>query len=201
MKEFKEYLERLEQHKNDNNNESQEKQFKQELENGIENLKRHTIQYSKQQMNWIRRLKQKLEDSNTKLFEIDTTQLSEWDRSIVRQAFEIVDLFLKNAANNVIEKSNNNEISNSHKKQWRKFVCTHCSRELNGDLEWQAHLKSKAHKQRMKMLRKAEREKQQQLSVQLETSQQLLNDQQVAQNEENAVINTVVSFESNSDFV
>ncbi len=44
--------------------------------------------------------------------------------------------------------------------KWKKYVCETCNnRTLNGTNEWQAHLRSKAHKQMIKKARKKNEER------------------------------------------
>lgn len=155
---FKEFINYLKQHNNNNNNDNNndEKSKQKEkllLEESILELKQNTKHYAKNQLIWIKRLR-----NHTDLFQLNTSDISNWNETIRANAFQIVKLFLHNSEQNFetlrklpffLEQT-----KEETKEIWKKYLCEQCEKECNGLVEWESHLKSKAHKMKKRKLKK-----------------------------------------------
>eukprot|EP01129_Flabellula_baltica_P000268 TRINITY_DN10304_c0_g1_i1.p1 TRINITY_DN10304_c0_g1~~TRINITY_DN10304_c0_g1_i1.p1 ORF type:complete len:402 (-),score=83.12 TRINITY_DN10304_c0_g1_i1:794-1999(-) len=133
-----------------------ETKTQEEFEDCIEQLKRNTKNYAKKQIKWI---KNHLIPRSNFVLEIDTSLAEDteiWRNEVYSHAKDICDAFLKGEE---IPHFDNIKI---HTKElegedWKKYECETCNRILNGQLEWDTHMKSKPHKKRLANIRKREK--------------------------------------------
>jgi hypothetical protein len=133
------------------------------LNEAISKLKQNTKQYAKSQLNWVKRLR-----NHTNIFKIETTNINEWKAKALENSFQIVRCFSQLQALKQSKMSTTNEQRNlivetmkkmscfleqrqtETKEEWQKYDCEICEKQYNGSLEWEKHLKSKAHKSKKK---------------------------------------------------
>lgn len=123
----------------------------------VELVKTHTRQYSRSQTSWI---KNSLSPA-TLIFKMDSSDPSQWYEKVLLPATEIASKFLENSSceavkEYVVDKFQGIvEVIGPHKTDgetpvtapiWKKYPCEFCDRILNGENEWIAHQKAKAHK-------------------------------------------------------
>ncbi|KAF2075846.1 hypothetical protein CYY_002832 [Polysphondylium violaceum] len=140
---------------------SLKKNLEKELKTGILLVKSHTKRYAHKQSNWI----QKLSQNRLDMLHLDTLNLNDWSAKVLNPSKELVeqfklDLKLTGLNINSIDQSNNNNNNSMDTefptiKEWKKYKCIECDKELNGEHEWKAHIDSKSHSYRLKK-RKAE---------------------------------------------
>lgn len=147
FKEFEPYLEFLSRGGQRDSQES-----KNILERCVSDVKRNTRNYAKKQRRWLKNNLFPLASTfpSVRIYRLDASDLSLWDSKIFPQALEISKSL--GYPQNVSEKTESEcrfLLPDSGKKdeiEWKKYRCEFCDRVLNGLVEWNAHLKSKAHK-------------------------------------------------------
>ncbi|KAI9297263.1 tRNA isopentenyltransferase [Neoconidiobolus thromboides FSU 785] len=170
FKAFDPYFQLLKQQK------EEKEQFEVELQkvtlSCLEVMKQQTRKYAKKQINFIKNKLMLLIKNSVQNQEaifprlLNATDLNQWDKNVLNRAIELCDkILIQN--NTFIELDTefqslfNNCENNSYIKfeNWKKRVCESCSLRIdkttgslvepviiNGDQEWEAHLKSKMHR-------------------------------------------------------
>ncbi|CAF0931533.1 unnamed protein product, partial [Didymodactylos carnosus] len=145
FKEFHNFLQLSEEEKA---NENGKKMFDQ----AVELLKASTRQYSKSQEKWLkRRLLQRVEDHSPDVYELDTTDITQWDENVEGRAFEIINAFLKNEE---IPYSPLTKIPMAD-LSYEYNTCHVCDNQVfNLKYQWDVHLASRRHKLRLQSYNK-----------------------------------------------
>lgn len=135
-----------------------ERQKQELLEQCLQKLKTQTKRYCKAQIGWIthRFL------TRTNIHKLDTSNPSEWKSQVLEPALLICKAFLQSQTIQdeetlipqtwILRKTT--PLPDQQVGEWKKFVCQICNRELNGQKEWEVHLKSNQHRQTRKKLKK-----------------------------------------------
>lgn len=135
LKEFKDYL-----HCTDGD----EKVKDMYLKGGLEAMKRVTIKYSKRQTRWVRnRFLSRKVNTAPDVYELDSTDLTLWHEKVWERAVNITENLLQDIKPSVSAL----QITEEHRQPLKKFICETCdNRVIMGDLSWNDHVISKAHK-------------------------------------------------------
>jgi tRNA dimethylallyltransferase len=125
------------------------------FDSALLDVKTHSRQYARSQISWI---KNEILPHSV-VYKLDSTDPSLWKQRVLQPAFAIASFLLKGGA-----LENAGSIFNSGASPpfillcppplkgeaseipWKKHFCEYCNRTLNGDVEWQAHQRSKGHK-------------------------------------------------------
>ena len=117
----------------------------------IDDVKTHSRQYARSQISWI---KNSILPIMT-VYKLDSTNVSHWQQDVLQPAETIASVILNNEPQDEIKQlftsgqcrgqflTPNASVTLT---QWKKYDCEFCAKILNGDNEWIAHQKSKAHK-------------------------------------------------------
>ena len=116
------------------------------LKNSLDRLKQITIKYSKKQKRWVQnRFLGRPKENALSVYELDATDVSQWDVNVFKKAKEISSAFMSDLPI-PFESIERVETSDSVSKH-RKYVCEICNdRIIIGDDPWEKHLQSKKHK-------------------------------------------------------
>lgn len=126
------------------------------FEEAVEQVKVHSRQYARSQISWI---KNSL-CSSSLIYKLDSTDPKKWYDKVYVPASEIACKLMRGEAMQDVKAevsrrwsehvdildSAESEDKPTEEKAWKKFECEFCHRTLNGENEWNAHVKSKAHK-------------------------------------------------------
>ncbi|TIB77870.1 hypothetical protein E3Q23_01081 [Wallemia mellicola] len=144
------------------------------FKNGLELMKIATRQYATKQLKWIQNKlipeilahqegAQKVGNpSSVYVYMVDSSDISQWDERVTKPASEILEKFLKDdtlpdprsyseTANKLFAKQSLQAVSNAE-RGYRKVICEVCTTDphnpvmLGEGLEYENHLRSKAHK-------------------------------------------------------
>ncbi|KAI8373023.1 IPP transferase-domain-containing protein [Radiomyces spectabilis] len=135
-----------------------------------ERMKAATRRYAKRQVQWIRnKLLPTVRNSNgdVQVYLLDATNLDVWDSSVRDKAIEIATAFQSNdtmpapvelseVAASMLSVPPDAQDTHSRVLNWKKYTCPICRTEkgeeavLNGEMEWQQHLKSRWHRKSTK---------------------------------------------------
>ena len=122
------------------------------FEECIDKMKRSTRRYAKKQVTWIqRRLMQGPPCEQLYLHKFNASDLAVWGVNVLQEAVQIVQAHTTGSTPppGIARKPKPSKAEAL--LQWRKYTCDVCNgKVLNGDHEWQAHTKSKAHRNRTK---------------------------------------------------
>ncbi|KAM3934171.1 tRNA dimethylallyltransferase isoform 1-T1 [Leptodactylus fuscus] len=124
------------------------------LQKGIEALKQRTQKYAKKQNKWVQSRFLKRPGPNVpRVYGLDVTDVSAWDKHVLQPAIKIVSSFLKGQLPDMkpMEIASDN---NEGKRTSR--LCDLCNRIIIGDREWAAHTKSKSHLRHMRKRKQEE---------------------------------------------
>eukprot|EP00062_Callorhinchus_milii_P020731 gi/632976706/ref/XP_007904945.1/ PREDICTED: tRNA dimethylallyltransferase, mitochondrial isoform X2 [Callorhinchus milii] len=122
------------------------------LAEGIAALKQVTKRYARKQNKWVRnRLLKRPGPNIPPVFGLDVTDVGHWEEAVLNPALGILQSLLKGEFPAAAPLSLPCE---EHEGKRRRRVCELCNKIILGDREWQAHLKSKKHRQHLKISRK-----------------------------------------------
>lgn len=109
------------------------------LDSCVASLKLVTRKYARRQERWI---KNRFVGRGFPVTRLDTTDLSRWDDLVLGPAEAAVSALVSGEGDHVTPVSDADRVH-----AWKKYSCDLCPGVLiNGDLEWERHLKSKKHK-------------------------------------------------------
>eukprot|EP00056_Hartaetosiga_gracilis_P008202 m.117173 g.117173 ORF g.117173 m.117173 type:complete len:298 (+) comp12868_c0_seq1:803-1696(+) len=113
----------------------------------VDKMKQQTRRYSRKQTQWIRNRVCRERDGMY-VYRLDATDLGRWEENVYDKAKGIVERALAHdmVPSNVALKPYVDDGSKISK--WRKYHCETCDKTLNGDHEWEVHLKTKKHHRR-----------------------------------------------------
>ncbi|XP_012673952.2 tRNA dimethylallyltransferase [Clupea harengus] len=121
---------------------------------GVEALKIATRRYARKQNKWVRNRFLKRPDSNVPpVYGLDVTDLSQWEVTVLKPALHILESLQKGEAP-LIEPMRLEGAGQKNKRS--QHTCELCERIIIGDLEWSAHLRSKAHQHHVRKKRRSE---------------------------------------------
>ncbi len=83
---------------------------------------------------------------NVPVLRLDTSDVSQWDSSVLKPALEKVSVFLRSEVP-LEEMVTPMELKD---EEWAKYHCEQCQRTLDGRKEWEQHLVSRQHKKAKK---------------------------------------------------
>ncbi|KAM4045931.1 tRNA dimethylallyltransferase isoform 2-T2 [Anomaloglossus baeobatrachus] len=126
------------------------------LQKGIEALKQRTQKYAKKQNKWVQNRFLKRPGPNVpRVYRLDVTDISAWEKNVLSPAMQIVNSFLQNQLPDI--KPMDIASDSNESKRTSRF-CDVCDRIIIGDHEWTAHTKSKSHLHHVKKRRNQEEE-------------------------------------------
>lgn len=166
-KEFDPYFNALEEGKE----ESELLKIKSEC---TERMKAATRRYAKRQIQWIRNkmlptvLNSKGDD--VLVYVLDANDIENWNKNVKDEAIKIAEAFQKDlplpppeslseTAKTMLTLSDSVQDTQSRVLNWKKYECDVCKTDkgeplqLNGDIEWQQHKKSRFHRKYVKHLK------------------------------------------------
>ncbi|PZC80599.1 hypothetical protein B5X24_HaOG214417 [Helicoverpa armigera] len=153
FKEFHEYLMLSEEERNS-------EQGKKILEQSIENMKMGTRRYARRQNKMVRgRFFEHPTREVPPIYELDTTDVSKWDKEVKSKAIHIIESYLNESPcdfqplKSNIDDALREADGNSHN------FCEVCNRIIIGDNTYAIHLKSFRHKKVLKKKRQEEERK------------------------------------------
>ncbi|KYQ88332.1 putative isopentenyltransferase [Tieghemostelium lacteum] len=111
---------------------------------GLEMVRVRTKRYAVNQVKWIKKLTQ---DQLLEIHRLDTTDLTKWNDIVLRKSIEIVKEYIDNPKEKTGYLDNSKKTVNPAQSldNWKKHYCDKCQREINGDHQWNEHIKSKFH--------------------------------------------------------
>ena len=131
----------------------------------VEQVKLHTRQYAKAQISWI---KNGLLPSAT-VYRLDSSDTKHWNDFVLNPAIMVASMLMQARTREEVSAA----LQASHPavdclipsapssfksdNAWKKYQCEYCNRTLNGDAEWSAHQKARAHKAAKSKFFKAQR--------------------------------------------
>ncbi|XP_013924071.1 PREDICTED: tRNA dimethylallyltransferase, mitochondrial isoform X1 [Thamnophis sirtalis] len=131
---------------------SPEQVRRQLLDQGLQAFKMVTKRYARKQNKWVQSRFLRRPGSNVPpVYSLDVSDLSQWDKSVLEPAIQIVGSFLK-GQKPPMEPLRLEPVPAKDKQSCR--LCELCSRVIIGDREWRAHLKSRSH---LSLLKKSQR--------------------------------------------
>ncbi len=109
----------------------------------LDELIKNTFNYAKYQIKFIKnRIIPFINQNKTLIINIENYNKEFYIENILKKIFD----FIENK-NSIINNENNNiEFSNNNFKNWKKFYCEKCNKEMNGEYEFNNHMKSNKHK-------------------------------------------------------
>lgn len=124
-----------------------EKEKEKLLQLSLTKLKQITSRYSKKQVRWVQnRFLGRPEKNALPVYNLDTSDIEQWDLDVLEKAVNITSCFLNNERIS-IEPYRINIDDRSDIDKHRKHVCGVCNdRIIIGDDAWNVHLKSKRHR-------------------------------------------------------
>ena len=154
--------------------------FKEIMENDVirkefeickEKLIANTFKYAKRQLKWIKNHLMQSNKIKKRIFclEFEEYNLEIFEKKVVTKALEIISNYKENSFNiaKTLEKFEEFlYIDNENKKQkfslklsenWEKIFCEDCKKNINGQILYEEHLKSKKHVKRIISLKKKKR--------------------------------------------
>ncbi|XP_075709174.1 tRNA dimethylallyltransferase isoform X2 [Rhinoderma darwinii] len=126
------------------------------LQKGIEALKQRSQKYAKKQNKWVQNRFLKRPGPNVpRVYRLDVTDITAWDKHVLSPAIQIVSSFLKDQLPDIkpVEIASDNIESKRTSRH-----CDLCDRIIIGDREWAAHTQSKSHRHHVRKRRKLEEE-------------------------------------------
>ncbi|CAJ0927151.1 unnamed protein product [Ranitomeya imitator] len=121
------------------------------LQKGIEALKQRTQKYAKKQNKWVKNRFLKRPGPNVpRVYGLDVTDISAWDKNVLSPAIQIVSSFLQDQ---LPDMKPMDIASDSNESKRTSRLCDFCDRIIIGDREWAAHTKSKSHLHHVKKCR------------------------------------------------
>ncbi|KAL3233522.1 hypothetical protein RNJ44_03562 [Nakaseomyces bracarensis] len=141
------------------------------LQECIERMKIRTRQYAKRQVKWIRKML--IPDIKGDIYVLNATDLSDWQNSVSKRAFQIGDQFMEgisinypHAPEGLKDLISKEQTVDRKLNDWQNFTCETCRDHDNkpliciGEKNWNIHLKSKRHRANLNRgSKKAEYEK------------------------------------------
>jgi tRNA dimethylallyltransferase len=134
------------------------------LSQSVQRLLDVTHRYAKVQDRFIRN---RFEKRNVLMHTFNTSNIDTWSTDIIPCAFSTVSAWIRgqvggcDAGESAISKESESvETTSVDAKSifaWKKYTCSTCDRTLNGEREWQDHLKSKGHKGALRYVETRER--------------------------------------------
>ncbi|XP_070805716.1 tRNA dimethylallyltransferase isoform X2 [Pituophis catenifer annectens] len=122
------------------------------LDQALQDFKMVTKRYARKQNKWIQNRFLRRPGSNVPpVYGLDVSDLSQWDKSVLEPAIQIVESFLK-GRKPPMEPLRLEPMPAKDKQSCQ--LCELCSRVIIGDREWRAHLKSRSH---LSLLKKSQR--------------------------------------------
>ncbi|KAG6976261.1 hypothetical protein JG688_00001543 [Phytophthora aleatoria] len=120
----------------------------------IEQLNIATRQYARRQLSWIRN---KFVTKNIPVYQVDSSDVTEWDALVAQPAIEIAQKFLKGEEITTYQSAQQQKPeaaqAASLEDKFQKNTCTVCiGREFTGKKQWAEHLRSKGHKYHLKRI-------------------------------------------------
>ncbi|TMW49281.1 hypothetical protein DOY81_005637 [Sarcophaga bullata] len=124
------------------------------LNSCLNELKLVTRRYSKKQIKWINnRFLASRDRQVPDLYELDTTDVSQWHTEVYSRAVNIIDCY-RNGQVCEIEPMQKRQHPGAGLNEETSNYCKTCERHFIGEYQWQLHLKSNKHKRRKERLRK-----------------------------------------------
>ncbi|XP_015123530.1 tRNA dimethylallyltransferase [Diachasma alloeum] len=121
------------------------------LKQGIEDLKLVTRRYARRQQRWtMNRFIRRTDRQVPPVYELDCTNIDEWDTKVLKPAIEIVDAKLrgeKPAQKPINENIENEKCTDSSNEE--AHWCEICEKVLIGELQWRGHKNGAKHKKMM----------------------------------------------------
>ncbi|KAG3117072.1 hypothetical protein PI124_g4521 [Phytophthora idaei] len=120
----------------------------------IEQLNIATRQYARRQLSWIRN---KFVTKNIPVYQVDSSDVTEWDALVAQPAIEIAQKFLKGEEITTYQSAQQQKPeaaqAASLEDKFQKNTCTVCiGREFKGKKQWAEHFRSKGHKYHLKRI-------------------------------------------------
>lgn len=122
----------------------------------LDELKLVTQRYSKKQIKWIRnRLLAAHDRQVPALYDLNTTDPSQWNSDIFVKAENIIQSYIENTKSNYepMEKVENPRLG---LKEDVTYTCDVCDRVFIGEYQYQLHMKSNKHKKSLKRKHKSD---------------------------------------------
>ncbi|CAJ0932454.1 unnamed protein product [Ranitomeya imitator] len=120
------------------------------LQKGIEALRQRTQKYAKKQNKWVKNRFLKRPGRNVpRVYGLDATDISAWDKNVLSPAIQIVSSFLQDQ---LPDMKPMDIASDSNESKRTSRLCDFCDRIIIGGREWAAHTKSKSHLHHVKKM-------------------------------------------------
>ena len=128
------------------------------LDNAVLQIKTNTRRYARAQRKWIRKRFVATDDDggggvpdsgDRAVYRFDSSDAAAFESQAVPLAVDVVRAFLARSGSPLAPIGVLPRLTPSSAERvrgWSKHVCDVCNRQVNGDAEWQAHVKSKAHR-------------------------------------------------------
>jgi len=131
------------------------------LDNAVLQIKTNTRRYARAQRKWIRKRFVAAaadddddgdgvpESGDRAVYRFDSSDAAAFESQVVPLAVDVVRAFLARSGSPLAPIGVLPRLTPSSAERvrgWNKHVCDVCNRQVNGDAEWQAHVKSKAHR-------------------------------------------------------
>eukprot|EP00039_Didymoeca_costata_P023804 m.8353 g.8353 ORF g.8353 m.8353 type:complete len:448 (+) comp3873_c0_seq2:218-1561(+) len=142
------------------------------VKEAVDRIKQRTRRYSRKQNSWMKhKLMTGPETLNMYVYKVNGTDLTSWNTNVLDRASALVTSFLNGVPEKSLPRTTQPSVG-VRLSTWQKFSCEDCDKVLNGEEEWNAHIRSRRHKKRKQSNRRnEERKKQNVKSFQDENSQ------------------------------
>lgn len=132
---------------NVNNVENLDQELKEVLEECIKKLITATEHYAKRQITWIKNRIAADPKVQDKLLLLEFSDASKFNEQVVSIGLQALNDFLQGKSLYKEEKESDKRKANPEKyENWKRHFCEACDVTLNGEDQWQSHIKSKKHK-------------------------------------------------------
>ncbi|RLN44378.1 hypothetical protein BBO99_00000849 [Phytophthora kernoviae] len=150
-KEFQPYFDALE---TDDGPAEGSKELEAVFDSCVEQLNVATRQYARRQLSWIRN---KLVTKNIPVYQVDSSDVAQWDTIVAQPTIEIAQKFLKDEEITTHQsmQQQNPETSRAAtlEDKFQQNTCNICGdRQFTGKKQWSEHLRSKGHKYHLKRI-------------------------------------------------
>ncbi|TDH65165.1 hypothetical protein CCR75_000239 [Bremia lactucae] len=136
--------------------------LKTRLSECVEHLNVATRQYARRQLSWIRN---KFVTKNIPVYQLDSTNIDEWEANVAQHAIVIAQMFLKDKKittyTSVQQLNPSTAETTTLQYKFHRNTCVICGgRDFTGMKQWTEHMRSKGHKYHLKRIEiQKEREK------------------------------------------
>jgi len=163
-KEFYEFYKKLKEKtgidellRNDKNIESLDESLKEVIEECKAKLINATEAYAKRQVTWIKNRIASQPLLKNRVFLLEFSEATKFQSEVVEKGVNLAEKFFKGEFVPIEDEDLDQEHLLNKYRGWKRFTCDICEITINGENEWDVHLKSKRHKKTKEGMAKHQR--------------------------------------------